>query len=56
MLFYNKDLFDAAGVAYPTNDMTWDAYAELAKQMTKDGVYGTHYASTDDSIVCVGRA
>ena len=43
VLFYNKDLFDAAGVAYPTNDMTWDAYAELAKTMTKDGVYGTHY-------------
>ena len=43
VLFYNKDLFDAAGVAYPTNDMTWDAYAELAKTMTSDGVYGTHY-------------
>ena len=43
VLFYNKDLFDAAGIAYPTNDMTWDAYAELAKNMTKDGVYGTHY-------------
>ena len=43
VLFYNKDLFDAAGVAYPTNDMTWEAYADLAKKMTKDGVYGTHY-------------
>jgi len=43
VLFYNKDLFDAAQVAYPTNDMTWDAYADLAKTMTKDGVYGTHY-------------
>lgn len=43
VLFYNKDLFDAAGVAYPTNDMTWEQYAELAKTMTKDGVYGTHY-------------
>lgn len=43
VLFYNKDLFDAAGVAYPTNDMTWDAYADLAKAMTKDGIYGTHY-------------
>ena len=42
VLFYNKDLFDAAGVAYPTNDMTWDQYAELAKTMTGDGVYGTH--------------
>jgi len=43
VLFYNKTLFDAAGVAYPTNDMTWDEYAELAIKMTKDNVYGTHY-------------
>ena len=43
VLFYNKTLFDNAGVAYPTNDMTWDAYAELAKQMTSDATYGTHY-------------
>ena len=45
VLYYNKDLFDAAGVAYPTNDMTWDQYADLAKKLTdKDKpVYGTHY-------------
>ncbi len=43
VLFYNKDLFDAAGEAYPTNDMTWDEYADLAIRLTKDGVYGTHY-------------
>ena len=43
VLFYNKDLFDAAGIAYPTNDMTWEQYAETAKALTKDGVYGTHY-------------
>ena len=47
VLFYNKNLFDAAGVAYPTSDMTWDAYAELARKMTSgEGdtkVYGTHY-------------
>ncbi len=45
VLFYNKDLFDAAGVEYPTNDMTWDQYAELAKKMTDSSkeVYGTHY-------------
>ena len=43
VLFYNKDLFDAANVAYPTNDMTWDEYADLAIKMTGDGVYGTHY-------------
>ncbi|MEW4414535.1 sugar ABC transporter substrate-binding protein [Clostridium sp. AN503] len=45
-LFYNKDLFDKAGVEYPKDDMTWDEYEALAKQMTSgEGsakVYGTH--------------
>lgn len=47
VLYYNKDLFDAAGVAYPSNDMTLAEYDELARQMTSgtgpDKVYGTHY-------------
>ena len=45
VLFYNKDLFDAAGIEYPSNDMTWDQYAELAKKMTdkEKDIYGTHY-------------
>ncbi len=45
VLYYNKDLFDAAGVAYPTNDLTWDQYAELALQLTdkEKDIYGTHY-------------
>ncbi|MDD3334798.1 MAG: sugar ABC transporter substrate-binding protein [Eubacteriales bacterium] len=43
VLFYNKTLFDKASVEYPTNDMTWDAYKDLAIKMTGDGVYGTHY-------------
>lgn len=46
VLYYNKDLFDKAGVAYPSDDMTWDEYEALAKQMTSgEGsakVYGTH--------------
>lgn len=35
-LFYNKDLFDAAGVPYPsaTEPMTVDEYAELALQLS----------------------
>lgn len=45
-LFYNKDIFDKAGVAYPSDDMTWDEYEQLAKKMTMniDGtkVYGSH--------------
>ena len=53
VLFYNKDLFDAAGVELPTNDMTWDQYAELAKKLTdKDkGVYGTHYHTWLSAVV-----
>ena len=45
VLFYNKDLFEAAGAELPTNDMTWDQYAELAKKMTnaEKQIYGTHY-------------
>ena len=30
VLFYNKDIFDAAGVPYPDNDMTWTEFEELA--------------------------
>ena len=35
VLFYNKDLFDAAGVAYPDNDMTWAEFEELAAKLTQ---------------------
>ncbi|PRX09107.1 UNVERIFIED_ORG: carbohydrate ABC transporter substrate-binding protein (CUT1 family) [Martelella mediterranea] len=34
ILYYNKDLFDKAGVEYPTNDMTWDEFAEKARALT----------------------
>jgi multiple sugar transport system substrate-binding protein len=36
VLFYNKDLFDAAGIAYPsaTEPMTIDEYADIARQLT----------------------
>jgi len=46
LLYYNKDIFDKAKIAYPTNDMTWSQYEELAKKLASgDGanrVYGTH--------------
>lgn len=41
MLFYNKDLFDAKGLAYPIN-LTWDEYADLAKTLTYED-NGTKY-------------
>ncbi|MBP3427663.1 MAG: sugar ABC transporter substrate-binding protein [Clostridia bacterium] len=44
VMYYNKDLFDKAGVAYPTNDWTWDEYAAIAREVAeKTGAYGTHY-------------
>ena len=46
-LFYNKDLFDAAGVAYPDENTTWDEFHEMAKALTKDGVYGFGNAATN---------
>lgn len=57
VLFYNKDIFDKAGVAYPPSDpskaWTWDEFVNTAKQLTvkngdkveQYGVYGmeTYY-------------
>lgn len=37
VLFYNKDLFDAAGVAYPTDGWTWDDVLAAAKKLTDPG-------------------
>jgi multiple sugar transport system substrate-binding protein len=34
-VFYNKDVFDAAGVPVPTNDMTYEQLAEAAKKLHK---------------------
>ena len=34
VLYYNKDLFDASGVPYPTNNWTWDDMLEAALRIT----------------------
>jgi len=45
ILYYNKDMFDAAGVSYPTKEWTWDDFLSAAQALTiRDGddveVYG----------------
>lgn len=45
LLFYNQDMFDAAGIAYPTNDWSYEDFLAAAEALTqKDGnatsVYG----------------
>ncbi|PRB13062.1 ABC transporter substrate-binding protein [Microbacterium sp. MYb62] len=45
LLYYNKDLFEAAGLDAPDN-ITWDEYAEYAEKLTdasgSQKVYGTY--------------
>jgi multiple sugar transport system substrate-binding protein len=46
VMYYNKDIFDKAGVPYPSNDMTWDQWEQLAAQLTSGSgvnkIYGAH--------------
>jgi multiple sugar transport system substrate-binding protein len=39
-VWYNKALFDAAGVDYPSEDWTWEDFRETAAALTGDGVWG----------------
>ena len=39
-MFYNKALFDKAGVPYPDGTWNWEQFLDTAKKLTKDGVYG----------------
>ncbi len=44
VVFYNKDIFDAAGVAYPKAPWTWDDMIATAEKLTdpSKGVYGLY--------------
>ena len=49
VLFYNKDMLDAAGLDYPTADTTWEELSEMAEATTvrdADGVPTTIGLST----------
>lgn len=50
-LIYNKTIFDKYGVDYPTDDWTWQDYADAAAKITKagkaDNVYGTAMNTND---------
>lgn len=45
VMWYRKDLFDAAGVPYPKNDWTWDDFYEICRKLTDParGIYGVRY-------------
>ena len=46
VVYFNKEMFDAAGVAYPQDGWTRDEFMETAKAMTSDGVYGFGLSSS----------
>jgi multiple sugar transport system substrate-binding protein len=47
VLFYNKDIFDRAGIPYPSNDMTWTQWEQLAGRLSSGSgagkIYGAHF-------------
>jgi multiple sugar transport system substrate-binding protein len=54
VVYYNKNLFDQAGVAYPRADWNWDDFLATAKALTKDtdgdGTIDQHGLGTEASI------
>lgn len=56
VLYYNKDIFDKAGVPYPSNDMTWQEFREIAKKLTSgegnEKIYGAYFHSWRSQIQC----
>ncbi len=50
VLVYNKEMFDAAGVAYPTADWTWDDMADASRKIyDATGKYG-YMAYNDEQL------
>jgi multiple sugar transport system substrate-binding protein len=47
VLFYNRDIFDKAGIPYPSNDLTWAQFEDLARQLTSgtghSKIWGAHF-------------
>ncbi|MCY1143116.1 ABC transporter substrate-binding protein [Actinoplanes sp. Pm04-4] len=45
-VIYNKSIFDKAGVAYPTDEWTWEDFRSAAKKLTDPATktYGTAYS------------
>ncbi len=58
VVYYNKDIFDAAGVPYPTNDMTFEEYDALARKVADptfgSQIYGAHYHTWRSAVQLFG--
>ncbi len=55
VVYYNRDLFDAAGVPYPEEGWTWDEFLSAAKALTRDldgdGLTDQHGLGVENSLI-----
>ena len=51
-VYYNKTLFDEAGVEYPKDGWTWDEFIETAKKLTNPdaGIHGCSIAANGQAV------
>ena len=55
VLFYNKDMFDQAGIEYPSNDMTFSEFDTLIREVAeKTGAYGNIYHTWRSDVTLFG--
>lgn len=49
-VYYNKKIFDDAGVPYPEGPWTWSEYIETAQKLTdaENGIYGSYMLTYDN--------
>ena len=56
-IHYNKDMFDKAGIKYPTESWTWDQFAEIlpAPDQARAGAVRHHLAPAPGPTASSGR-
>lgn len=57
VLYYNKKMFDEAGLEYP-NNLTWEEYEALAKQLSKpdEQIYGAYQHTWRSTLQAISAA
>lgn len=50
VVYYNKDIFDVAGIEYPSDEWTWKEFVETARKLTdkENKVYGFGFSAKPD--------
>lgn len=53
LLYYNQDLFDQAGLPYPSDKPTWEEVCTLAQQLSArlEGVYGIYLSALPEQLI-----